>query len=156
MSRRASLCCASEPSTYCAMRFALERELTFSSPRCVSIRSFENAGICLLAMLLACLRKRNKDRRRDEKVATLDMLNKRRPAPAVSLSVEQMAQPDSPDQVGYSCSIFYRRVVPKGQESGKESAFHETCIVFSSLCCCAACFCRSDAMKPEFFLLVTL
>lgn len=50
-------------------------------------------------MLLACLRKRSKDRRREEKLATLDMLNKRRGAPSVSLAVEGMAQPDSPDQV---------------------------------------------------------
>ncbi|CAM9601668.1 unnamed protein product [Pylaiella littoralis] len=56
-------------------------------------------GVCLLAMLLVCVRKRNKERRRDEKLATLDMLNKRRPAPSVSLAVEGMADPNSPDQV---------------------------------------------------------
>ncbi|CAN0398519.1 unnamed protein product, partial [Laminaria digitata] len=56
-------------------------------------------GVCLLAMLLACFRTRSKNRRREEKLATLDMLNKRRPAPTVPLSVEGMAQPDSPDQV---------------------------------------------------------
>eukprot|EP00904_Undaria_pinnatifida_P012917 jgi/Undpi1/8756/HiC_scaffold_25.g11218.m1 len=55
-------------------------------------------GVCLLAMLLACCRTRNKNRRRQEKLDTLDMLNKRRPAPSVPLSVEGMAQPDSPDQ----------------------------------------------------------
>ncbi|CAM9746129.1 unnamed protein product, partial [Hapterophycus canaliculatus] len=55
-------------------------------------------GVCLLAVLLACVRKRNKDRRREEQMATLDMLNKRRPAPSVSLAVEGMAQADSPDQ----------------------------------------------------------
>lgn len=55
-------------------------------------------GVCLLAMLLACFRTRSKNRRREEKLATLDMLNKRRPAPSVPLSVEGMAQPDSPDQ----------------------------------------------------------
>ena len=48
-------------------------------------------------MLLGCLRKKNQHRRREEKLATLDMLNKRRPAPSVSLAVEGMAQPDSPD-----------------------------------------------------------
>lgn len=56
-------------------------------------------GVCLLAVLLGCLRKRNQHRRRVEKLATLDMLNKRRPAPSVSLAVEGMADPDSPDQV---------------------------------------------------------
>ncbi|CAN0497763.1 unnamed protein product [Ectocarpus sp. 12 AP-2014] len=63
-------------------------------------------GVCLLAVLLAGLRTRNKNRRREEKLATLDMLNKRRPAPSVSLAVEGMAEPDSPDQRAFINPIY--------------------------------------------------
>ncbi|CAM9760076.1 unnamed protein product [Scytosiphon promiscuus] len=63
-------------------------------------------GVCLLAVLLACVRKRNKERRREEQMATLDMLNKRRPAPSVSLAVEGMAQADSPDQRTFINPIY--------------------------------------------------
>ena len=98
------------------------------SPCCNTVTNHQNptrtiqnqsTGVCLLAVLLGCLRKRSQHRRREEKLATLDMLNKRRPAPSVSLAVEGMAQPDSPDQVciyEFSCVFllalfFYLRLL---------------------------------------------
>lgn len=68
------------------------------------------SGVCLIAICLACCRKVRRDRRVEER-RTMDMLGKRRAAPAVSLAVEGIQQPDSPDQVGlqghvYHCSLF--------------------------------------------------
>lgn len=69
--------------------------------------AFSVAGICLLAVLAVCMRKRSKDKRREEKAATLDMLNKRRPAPAVPLNVEDMAEPPSPNPVSLFFFFFF-------------------------------------------------
>lgn len=49
---------------------------------------------------MACCCKVRKNRRVEEQ-RTMDMLGKRRAAPAVSLAVEGIQQPDSPDQVGF-------------------------------------------------------
>lgn len=84
----------------------LHLDLPHSPLSLISLFCFVLSGVCLIAICLACCRKVRKDRRIEER-RTMDMLGKRRAAAAVSLAVEGIQQPDSPDQVGLLLYCLY-------------------------------------------------